>query len=248
MRILTVPEETEILRRKSEPVGKIDAEFIDFLIDLGQTLKSQHDPQGVGLSAIQVGKPLRVFATLLPEDLNLKASASEVAWQTRLAGAPAKWAALGEVRGRSSGAATNRKIQRAKTARPQLHFYLNPEITDHSLEKTLGDELTEDGKPFLEGCLSIPRYFGPVLRWPTITARAVVLSEKDLTDPDIYSASIADISSKVKSNFTLTDLSARVFQHEIDHLNGVLFVDHTLGEGHQLYQQNNHDLIALEGI
>lgn len=248
MRILTVPEETEILRRKSEPVGKIDAEFIDFLIDLGQTLKRQHDPQGVGLSAIQVGKPLRVFATLLPEDLNLKASAPEVAWQTRLVGALEKRAALGGVRGRNSGATTDRRMQPAKISGPQLRFYLNPEITDHSPEKTLGDELTEDGKPFLEGCLSIPRYFGSVLRWPTITARTVVLSEKDLTDPDIYSISIADISSKVKLNFTLTDLSARVFQHEIDHLNGVLFIDHTLSEGHQLYQQNNRDLVVLEGI
>ena len=67
MRILTVPEETAVLRTKSSPIEKIDAEVAAFLKELGETLKGQKDPAGVGLSAIQVGRQIRAFAMLLPE-------------------------------------------------------------------------------------------------------------------------------------------------------------------------------------
>ena len=67
MRILTVPEDTAVLRTKSQAIKEINAELIAFLRDLGKTLKTQKDPAGVGLSAIQVGRPLRAFATYLPE-------------------------------------------------------------------------------------------------------------------------------------------------------------------------------------
>ena len=66
MRILTVPEDTKILRSKSREISTIDDELVKFLGDLGKTLKRQSDPQGIGLSAVQVGRPVRVFATYLP--------------------------------------------------------------------------------------------------------------------------------------------------------------------------------------
>ena len=67
MRILTVPPDMAVLRTKSRPVKKIDAELMAFLRDLGKTLKHQKDPAGVGLSAIQVNRAIRVFAIFLPE-------------------------------------------------------------------------------------------------------------------------------------------------------------------------------------
>ncbi|MBI2299792.1 MAG: peptide deformylase [Armatimonadetes bacterium] len=59
-----------------------------------------------------------------------------------------------------------------------------------------------------EGCLSLPGLQGSVTR-----ARKVVVSGLDRAGRAV--------------TIEAEDLLARVFQHEIDHLNGVLFVDHT---------------------
>jgi peptide deformylase len=72
---------------------------------------------------------------------------------------------------------------------------LNPAIVDR------GGEMTGE-----EGCLSIPGVFAPVTRaaWVTVEARSV--DGKPLT-------------------LNARGLRARVLQHEIDHLDGVLFID-----------------------
>lgn len=58
----------------------------------------------------------------------------------------------------------------------------------------------------VEGCLSVPERRGYVKRWAFIVVEGVDENGEHVT---------------VKAN----GLLARVFQHEIDHLNGVLFVD-----------------------
>lgn len=58
----------------------------------------------------------------------------------------------------------------------------------------------------LEACLSIPNTNGVVLRWKDIEVAAL-----DRTGQPIQ--------------FTAHDYFARVVQHEVDHLNGVLFID-----------------------
>jgi peptide deformylase len=206
MRILTVPEDTAVLRTKSQPVKEIGTELVKFLRDLGKTLKHQKDPAGVGLSAIQVGRPIRAFAMYLPEQ-----------------------------RTKDEGRRTKEK--------PVLKFYVNPEIISHPKEMTLGEDLVDQNdssdlqssalglRPFLEGCLSIPDIYGPVLRWPWIKAAAAVFSENDLLDTSLYRRSnlqLVDVS--------LNGLAGRVFQHELDHLNGILFTDHVLKQGNQLYR------------
>jgi len=72
---------------------------------------------------------------------------------------------------------------------------LNPAIVDR------GGEMTGE-----EGCLSIPGVFAPVTRaaWVKVEARSV--DGKPLT-------------------INARGLRARVLQHEIDHLDGVLFID-----------------------
>ncbi|MDA3899619.1 MAG: peptide deformylase [Spirochaetes bacterium] len=61
--------------------------------------------------------------------------------------------------------------------------------------------------PYDEGCLSIPGIFETVMR-PV----EVVVNAYDLKGEQI----------EIKAD----DILARVLQHEIDHLNGILFVDH----------------------
>jgi peptide deformylase len=58
----------------------------------------------------------------------------------------------------------------------------------------------------LEGCLSIPGWVGEVPRFETITVKAVDMDNKAV---------------RIKASGYL----ARVFQHEIDHLDGILFTD-----------------------
>jgi len=57
-----------------------------------------------------------------------------------------------------------------------------------------------------EGCLSIPNWIGDVPRWMNVTVKA-----RDLEDKEV----------RIKASGYL----ARVLQHEIDHLDGILFVD-----------------------
>jgi peptide deformylase len=57
-----------------------------------------------------------------------------------------------------------------------------------------------------EGCLSIPDITADVLRALNVTARAQTLTEKEI-------------------EIEASGLLARALQHEIDHLNGVLFID-----------------------
>jgi peptide deformylase len=77
----------------------------------------------------------------------------------------------------------------------QLIKLVNPEIVDRD-----GEQRQE------EGCLSVPGYGGTPVRPARLTARGL--------DPDgkerVYEA---------------TGLLARAFCHEIDHINGLLFVD-----------------------
>jgi len=80
----------------------------------------------------------------------------------------------------------------------EMEFYaiFNPEIVKFSKEKILTEE----------GCLSVPGVYGLVERSAKIT-----IAGRDENDKKI----------KIKASGIL----ARVFQHEFDHLNGVLFID-----------------------
>ncbi len=78
----------------------------------------------------------------------------------------------------------------------ELHIVVNPKLI------RVSEELV-DG---LEGCLSIPGYVGEVTRHET-----VVVKGQDVR------------GRKIRVN--ATGFLARVLQHEIDHLEGVLFVD-----------------------
>jgi peptide deformylase len=73
---------------------------------------------------------------------------------------------------------------------------LNPEIVKASEEKVMG----------VEGCLSIPNLVGEVERHTEVQIKGFNRHGKPM---------------KVKAKGWL----ARIFQHEIDHLNGVLFTD-----------------------
>jgi len=75
---------------------------------------------------------------------------------------------------------------------------LNPEIV-----RADGNEVGT------EGCLSIPGIIGDVPRYTKITVKAMTLDGKNI-------------------RFKAEDYVARVIQHEVDHLEGILFVDRVI--------------------
>ena len=75
--------------------------------------------------------------------------------------------------------------------------FINPDITAHS-------ETLED---YDEGCLSVPGFFEPVTRPQEVSVTALDRNGDEF-------------------NQTLSGLEAICLQHEIDHLNGKLFVDY----------------------
>lgn len=110
----------------------------------------------------------------------------------------------------------------------KITTFINPEITESS--KKMSDPLKKDEKDFtMEGCLSLPNYYGPVKRSSTITI-------KYQTPKKIASQWILVEIEKQFSGF-----SAQVIQHEYDHLEGVLFVDRLLEQKRGLFIIKNNE-------
>lgn len=95
--------------------------------------------------------------------------------------------------------------------------YINPEITNRKGKRSVS-----------EGCLSFPGYSGIVTRSISVSARY-----------------IDEAGGKIK--ITASDLLSQALEHEIDHLNGILFLDH-LREHEKLssvnpeYRPHTHDI------
>jgi peptide deformylase len=77
------------------------------------------------------------------------------------------------------------------------HVFINPEIVEHSVHEV----------PYTEGCLSVPDQYAEVDR------------------PDRIRARWLDLDGKVHEE-EIEGLLATCLQHEMDHLDGVLFIDH----------------------
>jgi len=98
---------------------------------------------------------------------------------------------------------------------------INPEIikitNDQKLHSAKVRGKKRKSKKILEGCLSLPNYYGPIKR-----------------------------STKIKISYTNLDgkktveefngFFAQIIQHEIDHLNGVLFIDRILEQKTPLFK------------
>ena len=92
-------------------------------------------------------------------------------------------------------------VQRFDKAGEPFEFFLNPEIIGVSGEKQAGRE----------GCLSVPDRYGDVERWQQIRVRYI--------DED------GEPREEEIAGFT-----AVIFQHELDHLDGILYVDRIAAE------------------
>jgi peptide deformylase len=145
LKILTVDENNETLRKKSLPVNEekvLTEDFKDLCNDLEETMIKK---EGVGLAAPQIGRNIRMVV------VNTK----------------------------------NGPV-----------VMINPKIIKKSLLKEWGEE----------GCLSVPLTFGDVKRHKKV---ACVFCNRQ----------------GKKDKISGSGLLARVIQHELDHLDGILFID-----------------------
>ena len=86
--------------------------------------------------------------------------------------------------------------ENAPEPKPKRYVLVNPEIVEKSEEMVEG----------MEGCLSVPGLIGKVDRHEKITVKALTRHGKP---------------QKVKAEGWI----ARIFQHEMDHLDGILYID-----------------------
>ena len=154
--ILTIPNEENLLRQKSNVVTTFHKSTNQLIRDLAYTLIAQIDPPGLGLSAPQIGVFKRVFVARI---------------------------------------------------RNKIKSFINPKILKFSTSEIA----------YLEGCFSVPLLYGHVMR----------PAEIDLESHDKG-------GKTMKNHFK--GLPARIIQHEIDHLDGILFVDNINTKNGKLFR------------
>ena len=156
------------LRQKCVPVKEITSKELQLVEDM---LETMYNASGIGLSAIQVGK----FVRLLTADTRALSDSSETVENNRYE--------------KKEPGKLEKRINQ-----PVILF--NPKIIGQQGEVI-----------FNEGCLSFPSYYAEVKRSAVIEVEGL------------------DQFGKVKRIHT-DGVLAVCIQHEIDHLDGKLFIDH----------------------
>lgn len=95
-----------------------------------------------------------------------------------------------------------------------IRVVINPEVVSVSEEK---DKKSNGDKKIMEGCLSLPHFYGPLERAAKITIKFQDVDGNTLTE-------------------TFKNFEAQIVQHELDHLDGILFVDRLLEAKKPLYE------------
>ena len=86
---------------------------------------------------------------------------------------------------------------------------------------------TKTDKKIMEGCLSLPNFYSPITR----TSKLKVVYR--------------DESGEQKTE-TFAEFTAQIIQHEIDHLNGILFIDRLFEQKKPLYELTDGEWEEVE--
>lgn len=103
---------------------------------------------------------------------------------------------------------------------------INPEIIE-IVDKAHSAKAPRSKKEILEGCLSLPYYYGPLKRSGKITIKYLDENGKVVTE-------------------SFEGFHAQIIMHEIDHLEGILFIDHLLSENKPLYKVDGDEWEEVE--
>lgn len=100
----------------------------------------------------------------------------------------------------------------------KMRAMINPRIIEIKKTKKKNKKKSE----VMEGCLSIPHFYGPLERAESV--KIEFLDEKGKKKTEVFK-----------------DFSAEIVQHEVDHLNGILFTDRLLEAKKPLYKMKGKE-------
>jgi len=115
------------------------------------------------------------------------------------------------------------------TKKSKISVFINPKILKAYEEKEEDKNQKKEKKVKLEGCLSVPKIWGNVKR-----AKKVLLEYQ--TDDESFE----------KKQAWFSGFEAIIIQHEVDHLNGILFTQHALAQNQPLYEEKEGKLVKIE--
>jgi peptide deformylase len=104
----------------------------------------------------------------------------------------------------------------------KIRVIVNPEILKVYKSQAPKTKKAKNNKKIMEGCLSVPHYYGPLKRPPKLKLKYKNLEGK--TKIEVFEG-----------------FPAQIVQHEVDHLNGILFVDKILEQKQNLYRLKNDE-------
>lgn len=128
----------------------------------------------------------------------------------------------------------------------KITLFINPEILKFSQRQI--DPYKKKG--VYEGCLSIPGHYAPIRRAMSVTVSYLTIKSKiqnpnNQINPKLKNQNFLDLrisalefESKIE---TFSNFTAHVIQHEVDHLNGILFIDRVLEQNAKLYRVKGKD-------
>ena len=115
------------------------------------------------------------------------------------------------------------------TEKAKIKVFVNPKIIKRTdLFRTVLKKVRPYKKRVkLEGCLSIPRIWGPVKR-----KDRVFLKYQDITGKEYLK--------------WFAGFEAIIIQHEMDHLSGIVFTQRSVEQKGQLYKEESDELVKIE--
>lgn len=118
-------------------------------------------------------------------------------------------------------------IKPTKKSKPEV--FINPKIIKLINSPTSLPDNKKNSKIPLEGCLSIPRIWGVVNR-----ANKVLLEYHDLKGQ--------------KKTEWFSGFKAIIIQHEMDHLNGILFTQRVIEQKKELFEERDGQLKKINSL
>ena len=104
--------------------------------------------------------------------------------------------------------------------------FINPEILSKSKKKK-SPKKGKQYKKIMEGCLSLPHFYSAIERDYLVKLKYTQENGKEATE-------------------TFEGIEAQIVEHEVDHLNGILFVDRLLEQKKPLFEYKNGEWEEVE--
>ncbi|MBF0204690.1 MAG: peptide deformylase [Desulfamplus sp.] len=207
LKIIEFPD--PFLTSKAKPVKNIDQEIIKLIHDMAETMLNA---PGVGLAATQVGSDKRIIVYNPGAQCENSLSDKENSELDKQNSESDKKSSENK-NSRTPEVCqqindTSDKDVSVRANKEKYRAIINPEIITAS-----GSLISEN-----EACLSVPDYYSDVRRFSKVTVRGLNIDGKRI-------------------QFDTEDIVAVIMQHEIDHLNGILYIDRISALKRNIYKK-----------